>query len=44
MARHQYECPSCGESVPSLFGSIFHCDPNEPIDDPDDDDTVRSVN
>jgi hypothetical protein len=37
MSWRQYECPSCGEPVPSLFGSIFHCDPIEPIDDIDDD-------
>lgn len=44
MARRQHECPGCGEPVPSLFGALLHCDPNEPIDDLDDDDTVRSVN
>lgn len=45
MSRHGYECPGCGEHVPSLWASIIHCDPNEPIDDLDDDDTVeRSTN
>lgn len=37
MSRHQYECPGCGEPVPSIWGSIVHCDPNEPIDDVDAD-------
>lgn len=33
MSWRQFECPGCGEPVPSLFGSIIHCDPTEPIDD-----------
>lgn len=33
----QFECPGCGEPVPSLIGSILHCDPVEPIDDIEDD-------
>lgn len=33
----QYECYGCHELVPSLWGSLIHCDPNEPIDDLDDD-------
>lgn len=37
MSWRQYECPSCGETVPSLWGSIVHCDPYEPIDDITDD-------
>lgn len=45
MARHQHECPACGEAVPSLFGALLHCDPYEPIDDLNDDDTItRSTN
>lgn len=43
MSFPRFECPGCGEPVPSLFASLLHCDPNEPIDDPDDD-AVRSVN
>lgn len=38
MSRHQYECPGCGEPVPSIWGSIVHCDPSEPIDDIEGDD------
>lgn len=38
MSRRQHECPGCGESVPSLIGSVLHCDPNEPIDEIEDDD------
>lgn len=44
MARRQFLCPGCGEAVPSLFGSLLHCDPNEPIDDLDDDTIERSTN
>lgn len=33
MSRHQYECPGCGEPIPSLWGSIVHCDPNEDTDE-----------
>lgn len=33
MSWRQHECLGCGESVPSLFASLLHCDPNEPIDD-----------
>lgn len=33
MSWRQFECPGCGAFVPSLFGSIIHCDPTEPIDD-----------
>ena len=32
----QHACPGCGEIVPSLWGSIVHCDPSEPVDDLDD--------
>lgn len=31
----QYECPSCGELVPSIWASIVHCDPVAYIDDDD---------
>jgi len=33
MGWRQFNCPGCGEPVPSLFGSILHSDPVEPIDD-----------
>jgi hypothetical protein len=39
MSWMQFNCPGCGEPVPSLFGSILHCDPVEPIDDITDTDT-----
>lgn len=34
MSRRQHLCPSCGEPVPSLWGSIIHCDAFELEDDP----------
>ncbi len=34
MSRRQHLCPSCGEPVPSLWGSIIHCPPFELEDDP----------
>lgn len=40
MSRHGYECPGCGEHVPSLWGSIIHCPPYEPIDDLDNPDII----
>ena len=33
MSWRDFECPGCGEPTPSLFRSLIHCDPNEPIDD-----------
>lgn len=35
MPRRQYECPGCGEPVPSIWGSIVHCDPNEDAEEAD---------
>ena len=37
MMTRQYACPGCGEQLPSIWGSIVHCDPYESIDDFDDD-------
>lgn len=33
MSRDQYKCPGCGEPIPSLWGSIVHCAPNEDTDE-----------
>jgi hypothetical protein len=34
-------CPVCGRPTTGIIGTLFHCDPSEPIDDIEDDgDTV----
>lgn len=37
MSWRQYECPGCGDTLPSLWASIVHCDPTAYIDDEEDD-------